>query len=175
MKHIKIMTAVLCNTERLIIRHFKESDSKFVLKLLNDESFIKNIGDKKVRNNEDAIQYLNNGPIASYQQYGFGLNIVLLKDTSEPIGMCGLLKREQLDFPDLGYALLPEFCSKGYAKEASLAVIKNGHEKHKLTNVLAFTSQQNESSNGLLKRLGFVFKGIVNMNGVDDNLYEYKF
>ena len=165
----------LCNTKRLIIRHFRESDSDFILKLLNEESFIKNIGDKQVRTNDDAIKYLKEGPLASYQQHVFGLNVVLLKDSLKPIGMCGLLKRDQLEYPDLGYALLPEYCAMGYAKEAAKVVIKNAHEKHKLTHVLAFTSQNNTPSNTLLKRLGFIFKRRINMNGSDDNLYEYSF
>lgn len=163
------------NTERLIIRHFKDSDAKFILKLLNDESFIKNIGDKKVRSVEDAIQYLNDGPFASYKLYGFGLNMIQLKASGEPIGMCGLLKRERFEYPDLGYALLPEFCGRGYAKEASSAVMKNGHEHHNLHTILAFTSPENKSSNILLKRLGFAFKDVITVDGADDNLYEFKF
>jgi RimJ/RimL family protein N-acetyltransferase len=119
----------VCQTKRLKIRHFNEDDAGFILKLLNEESFIKNIGDKKVRCAEDAINYLRNGPVANYKKFGFGLNLVSLKDSNTPIGMCGLLKRNELEHPDLGYALLSEYCSKGYAQEASISVLKNVNDK----------------------------------------------
>ena len=87
----------VCKTERLKIRHFEKSDSEFVLKLLNEESFIANIGDKNVRSISDSINYLVNGPISSYEKFGFGLNLIMLEGSNIPIGMCGLLKRDELD------------------------------------------------------------------------------
>ena len=47
-------------TERLSIRQFTPNDHEFVLTLFNDESFLTNIGDKGVRNTEDAINHLIN-------------------------------------------------------------------------------------------------------------------
>ena len=164
---------VVCETERLVIRQFNLNDAEFIIRLLNEESFIRNIADKNVRSNDDAINYLTNGPISSYQVYGFGLNLVLLKGTEIPIGMCGLLKREDLDFPDLGYAFLPEFWRKGYANEAADSVLKDGMDAHSLNRVLAVTLPDNLSSNGLLKKIGFCLNGTMELNGSQNNLYEY--
>ena len=110
---------VVCQTTSLKIRHFNNEDYAFILTLLNEESFIINIGDKKVRTIDDALNYLQNGPLLSYKKRGFGLYMVTIKESATPIGMCGLLKRDELEYADLGYAFLPEFCGKGYAKEAS--------------------------------------------------------
>jgi RimJ/RimL family protein N-acetyltransferase len=159
-------------TKRLIIRHVCESDHEFFLTLLNEESFIKNIGDKGVRNKCDAINYLSEGPIASYEEHGFGLNIVCLQGSYTPIGMCGLLKRADFDYADLGYAFLPEYCGQGFAQEASLAVLKDGAENHHLEMVLAVTLPSNTSSNHLLKKLGFLFKEEVQFSNTVNNLYE---
>ena len=92
------MTAL--QTERLIIRRLTDDDAPFILTLLNEPSFLQYIGDKKVRNLDDARQYIRTGPAASYERHGFGLCLVQLKDTLTPIGMCGLLKRDELPDPD---------------------------------------------------------------------------
>jgi len=164
---------LVCETERLSIRQFNTNDTVFIIRLLNEESFIRNIADKQVRTNTDAINYLNNGPISSYEVYGFGLNLVQLKDTGTPIGMCGLLKREELDHPDIGYALLPEFCGKGYANEAASSILKEEMATHNLNTVLAVTLPNNLSSNILLKNLGFSLKGTVELYDTQNNFYDY--
>src|SRR5512138_3308303 len=109
-------------TERLILRPMTEKDAEFILELLNEPSFIKNIGDRKVRTLEGARAYITDGPVASYAKNGFGLYLVELKETHESMGMCGLIRRNTLKDVDIGYAFLPRYWSKGYAFEAALAM-----------------------------------------------------
>jgi RimJ/RimL family protein N-acetyltransferase len=149
-------------TERLILRHFNvEDDAPFILTLLNEPSFLQYIGDKKVRNLEDARQYLMNGPIASYEKNGFGLMRVDLKDSHTSIGMCGLLKREELTDADIGFAFLPDFWNNGFAFEAASAVVKDARERLKLGRILAIVSPDNNASIKLLERLGMKFEGML--------------
>ena len=150
-------------TERLFLRRFTVDDAQFVLTLLNEPSFLRYIGDKKVRNLEDARQYMLNGPVGSYERNGFGLYLLELRESHAPIGMCGLVKREELPDPDIGFALLPDFCSKGLAFEAAAAVLNDARERLKLGRILAITSLDNESSIKLLERLGFRFKEIIRL------------
>src|SRR5678815_3108615 len=93
-------------TERLLLRRMTVDDAEFILTLLNEPSFLRYIGDKQVRNLEDARQYILNGPVASYERHGFGLLLVALRDSQTPIGMCGLLKRDELPDPDIGLSLI---------------------------------------------------------------------
>lgn len=165
---------IVCETERLIIRHFKLSDAEFILKQLNEESFIQYIADKQVRSIVDAEKYLKEGPMASYQTFGFGLNIVLLKQDNVQIGICGLVKRDELEYPDLGFAFLPSFWGKGYAMEASKAIINDAVMTHKLKVILGITLPENQASNSLLTRLSFTENGSINLFGSDDNLYKYQ-
>jgi RimJ/RimL family protein N-acetyltransferase len=158
-------------TERLTIRQLTVNDHEFILKLLNDESFLVNIGDKGVRNTDDAIHHLVNGPIASYKEHGFGLYLVCLEHNDAPIGMCGLLKRPELEYPDLGYAFLPEYCGKGFAQEASLAILKESAKNNCLRKILSITACSNIPSNKLLKKLGFLFKEKINFLNTENNLY----
>ena len=124
-------------TQRLLLRRFTVDDAEFILTLLNEPSFLRYIGDKKVRNLDDARQYILNGPVASYEQNGFGLCLVELRESHTPIGMCGLLKRAELSDPDIGFALLPDFWNKGFAFEAATAV----------TNEMALGSVSSNSEN----------------------------
>src|SRR5829696_8325302 len=150
-------------TQRLILRRLTLDDAQFVVALLNEPSFLRYIGDKKVRSLEDARQYILTGPVASYEQHGFGLCLVELKESKTPIGICGLVKREELPDPDIGFALLPDFWNKGFAFEAALAVVRDAHERLSLQRLLAITSLDNEASIKLLERLGFRFDGVVNL------------
>ena len=150
-------------TERLSLRQFTVDDAQFILKLLNEPSFLRYIGDKKVRNLEDARQYILNGPVASYERNGFGLYLVEIKELYTPIGMCGFLKRDELPDPDIGFAFLPEFWSKGFAFEAAAALLQDARERLRLGRILAITSLDNDASIKLLQRLGFKFDGVVTL------------
>lgn len=148
-------------TERLLLRPFTTADAPFILTLLNEPSFLRYIGDKKVRNLDDARQYLTDGPIASYHKNGFGLNLVELKETQTSIGMCGLLKRDELPDPDIGFAFLPDFWNKGYAFEAAAAVMNDARERLKLNRILAIVNPDNYASMKLLERLGLSFERLL--------------
>jgi RimJ/RimL family protein N-acetyltransferase len=150
-------------TERLSLREFTVDDAQFILTLLNEPSFLRYIGDKQVRNLDDARQYILNGPVASYERNGFGLYLVELKESYTPIGMCGFLRREELPDPDIGFAFLPEFWTKGFAFEAAAALLQDARERLRLGRILAITSLDNDASIKLLQRLGFKFDGVVTL------------
>lgn len=142
---------------RVRLRQLTEQDAGFIRHLLNQPSFIRYIGDRGVRTDDDARRYIREGPMASYSEHGFGLYLVELKQDRAPAGICGLLKRELLEDVDLGFAFLPEYWSKGYAWEAACAVLDDA-ERRGLTRVLAITSPDNDASIRLLRKLGFVFE-----------------
>jgi RimJ/RimL family protein N-acetyltransferase len=155
-------------TERLTLRELTTDDAEFSLRLLNEPSFLRFIGDKGVRNLQDARQYILNGPIASYNQNGFGLYLVVLKSMNTSIGMCGLIKRETLADVDIGFAFLPEFWNKGYALESATAVFSYGKNVLKLPRIVAITNKDNVTSGKLLERLGLHFDRLIDLNGDGD-------
>ena len=148
----------LLETERLILRELTFDDAPFILTLLNDPSFLRYINDKNVRNLEDARQYMLNGPMASYARNGFGLYLVELKDTAVPIGLSGLLKREELPDADIGFAFLPDYWGKGFAFESACAVMSDARERLGLKRVLAIVMPDNDASIKLLEKLGMRFE-----------------
>src|SRR3954466_3191875 len=133
-------------TDRLTVRYLSTADAEFILELLNDPSFIRYIGDKQVRTLDDARRYALDGPVKSYEAHGFGLNLVELKSEARPIGICGLLKRDTLPHPDIGFAFLPAYWNQGYAFEAAAAVMKHARTALKVDTILAITTPDNEAS-----------------------------
>jgi RimJ/RimL family protein N-acetyltransferase len=153
-------TAVL-ETRRLVLRLLSTEDAAFLLELLNEPSFLRYIGDKGVRTEADARRYVETGPLASYERFGFGLWRVELKESGEPIGMCGLVKRDALPDVDVGFAFLPRFWSRGYAFESASAVLAHARDAFGLKRLLAITAPDNGASIRLLEKLGFRFEGMA--------------
>jgi RimJ/RimL family protein N-acetyltransferase len=159
-------------TPRLRLRTADLDDADFYLALVNDPGFLEHIGDRGIRTREDAVQALIEGPIAMQDVRGHSLYVVELKDSGEPIGMCGLIKRETLDGVDIGYAYLAPYCGRGYAYEAGRAVLALAPALG-LKRVLAITSPNNLASNGLLRKMGMRFERFVHLVPGDagSNLY----
>ena len=153
----------ILETQRLTLREITTDDAEFLLKLLNEPSFIENIGDRNVRTINDACQYALNGPIASYKQHGFGLYLVELKENCVPIGICGLVKQESLPEADIGYALLPQYWRQGYALEATAAVKQYSFGELGHKRILAIVNRDNASSIRVLNKLGLKFTRMIRM------------
>ncbi|HYE57631.1 MAG TPA: GNAT family N-acetyltransferase [Rhodothermales bacterium] len=139
------MEGVVLETERLVLRRLTLDDAGFIVGLLNEPSFLRFIGDRGVRNEEQARAYLRDGPLASYAQHGFGLYLAVRKEDGVPLGMCGLLRREALDDPDVGFALKPAYWSQGYAYEAARAVLDYGRDTLGLRHIVAIVAPDNEA------------------------------
>ncbi|WP_153604031.1 GNAT family N-acetyltransferase, partial [Pseudomonas aeruginosa] len=108
--------------------------------LVNDPAWIQFIGDKRIKNLDDAKKYILNGPVDMYNKMGFGLYLVERKEDLTPLGMCGLIKRDTLEDVDIGFAFLEKFRSKGYGFESASAVIDYGVQKLGLKRIVAITT-----------------------------------
>lgn len=167
------MTKIL-ETERLLLREFVADDAAFINELINSPKFLKYIGDRGVRSVDDARDFIASRLAASYITNGYGLWAVETKDGT-PVGMCGFVKRDYFDEPDIGFAFLPEQERQGYGYEAATATLKYGQEALGFTTVLAITSLSNDASVGLLKKLGCVDKGIIEPQGEKLRLFSYTY
>lgn len=144
-------------TERLALRPLQEGDAQFIIELVNSPGWIAFIGDRNIRTQDDAVRYLREGPMKSYETNGFGLSLVELKTSGVPIGMCGLLKRDSLEHPDIGFAFLPEFMNRGYAFEIASATMAYAERVLNISEIWAITLPANQRSIRLLEKLGLKF------------------
>lgn len=148
----------MIETDRLLLEKFTVDDAAFMLALLNTPSWIEFIGDRNVRTLDEARQYILNGALKTYKQFGFGPYLVKLKVGDIPIGLCGLFKRETLDDVDIGFALLPEHTGKGYGYESASAVMTYATTALGLTRITGITTAANHHSIRLLEKLGMHFE-----------------
>ena len=164
----------ILETERLRLREFNLHDSVFIVELLNTPGWLKFIGDRNVKSIEQAKDYLINGPFKSYKTYGYGLSMVERKEGALPIGMCGILNRDSLECPDIGFAFLPMYSGKGNAIEIVTALLQYADEKIGLSTLGAIVVPNNLRSISLLQKVGFVFEKTITLPPSTEQLSFYK-
>jgi RimJ/RimL family protein N-acetyltransferase len=164
---------VILQTERLALHAFTLDDAPFVLELLNDPDFLRYIGDKGARDVDGARAYLEAGPLAGYARHGFGLWRVERRADGLNLGMCGLLKRDHLEHPDVGYAFLPVARGQGYALEAVAATVAYARAPLGLHEICAITTVDNQASIRVLERAGFSLARVMPANERDPELNLY--
>jgi len=145
------------STTRLQLQEITFEDAPFIIELLNSPGWLQHIGDREVHTVVQANAYIQRSYIHFYKKYGFGMYKMVLTNTGQPIGMCGLVKRDYLDHHDIGFAILPAYQRQGYTFEAGEAVMQWARDTLQLTTILAFTSKANIASQSLLKKLGLQF------------------
>ena len=160
-------------TQRLNLRWLTPGDEPLLLAIWNDPAFVHNVGDRGVRTTEEASEALANGPLQLYTDYGYGPFRVALADDDEPIGICGLFKRDNLGDPDIGFALLPDFCGQGLAYEAAAAVTLHARNTLGLKRITAIVSPGNTASIGLIEKLGMRFESMLTMPGDEQEICLY--
>lgn len=170
-EHGEFPLANVMETRRLALRRLDSGDAAFILELLNETAFVRFIGDKGVRNLDDARQYILKGPIDSYGRFGFGLYAVSLHGTA--IGICGLVKRDGLADADVGFAFLERHCAKGYAVEAAAAVLAHAQQVLRIPRVVAITAPDNARSIAVLEKIGLRFERLVRLTADSPELKLY--
>lgn len=165
------MTVVL-ETDRLILREVTETDAPFVLELLNSPGFLENIGDRGVRDEDEARAYIRERMLGSYRDHGFGMWVAVQRSDGAPVGLAGLVRRDGLDIPDVGYAFLPQAWGRGYAQEAAAGVLRYAVEVLGIPKLAAITTLENFASMAVLRKIGFTYQGVIQVPGVDrENTY----
>ncbi|QDZ97877.1 N-acetyltransferase [Lysinibacillus fusiformis] len=160
----------ILKTERLILRLQTTDDAPFILELVNDPSWIQFIGDLGVKTVEEAARYIENGAIRMYEQFGFCLYVVEKTEDQTLIGICGFVKRDNLEDVDIGFAFLPDYWGKGYAYEAASAVLAYGLDTLGFNRIVAITTQNNHASAKLLERIGLQFEKVIQFSNDSEEL-----
>lgn len=156
-------------TDRLTIREATLADAAFAYQLMNTEGWLTHIGDRNINTLENARDYIQNSLIASYRKHGFGLWIMELARDGRAIGLCGLLQRENLENPDVGFAILPEFQRQGFTFEASMGVLNIARDKN-IPVLYGITNETNTNSQGLLEKIGMHLTGTTAIGEKSDLL-----
>ena len=165
---------MILKTRHLTLRRLTPADAPFIYELVNQPSWLKNIGDRNVHSVDDAVRYIENGPMTSYHRHGFGLWCVERTADGIPIGMCGILKRDYLDSPDIGFAYLERHQGQGYGMEAAAATLEYARSTLHLDRMAAVVSPDNVGSIRILKRLGMRYVEPILMPGDAEPIALYR-
>ena len=149
-------------------------DAVFIYRLVNEPSWLENIGDRNVHSLADAERFIQEKVLAFYDSHGFGMYAVESRATGDPVGVCGIVLRDSLPGADLGFALLPECWGQGFALEAASAVVSYAYDVLKLPPLLAITAQGNARSYRLLEKLGFEYQALVRLTPGGEELRLYR-
>lgn len=154
-------------TERLLINPLSENDFHFILKLLNTPGWLQFIGDRNVKSADDAQKYIGRimeNPKCHYHTFQ-------LKETKETIGIITFLLRDTQQFPDIGYAMLPEFENRGFASEAAKSFLNKVISDKTADKIIAITLTENKKSIRLLQKIGLRFEKEYMEGGQEFSLY----
>ena len=145
-----------------------------IYQLINSPKFIKYIGDRQLYSVEDAEKYIQDKMLPQLHSLGYSNYSLINKKNGAKIGICGLYDREGLVGIDIGFGILPEYEGLGYAFESSSRIIKAGFEELEISEIKGITNKENISSQCLLVKLGFNFKGTIMLANENDELLLYK-
>ncbi|GLX80004.1 alanine acetyltransferase [Thalassotalea insulae] len=157
--------SVSIDTPQLIMRLLNESDAPMILELLNEPAFITHIGDKGVRDLNGALNYINSGPLKMQKELGFSLYCCQLKSNNEAIGISGLIKRDGVEYPEVGFGFLARYCGQGFGYQSSKAVMEHAKQQLGITRLQAICNPDNTASIALLTKLAFQYTGNIVLPG----------
>lgn len=157
----------MINTARLVIKTLSEEDAHFIFDLLNTDGWIRYIGYRHIHAEADALAYIRKITEDPDTRYW----TVRLNETNATIGLVTLIRRDYLDFHDIGFAFLPQYANKGYAYEAAQAVLSKLAKGGGIENILAITLPGNTASIRLIEKLGLRFERIIERS--NEKLYLY--
>ena len=165
---------MILETVRLYLREMNQSDFESLCKILQDEETM--YAYEGAFNNDEAQEWLDR-QILRYQKWNFGLWAVILKETGEMIGQCGLTMQPWKDEEvlEIGYLFERSYWHKGYATEAAKACKMYAFEVVKAYEVCSIIRDINTASQNVAVRNGMTMTDTwtKHYRGVDMLHYRY--
>ncbi len=154
-------------TERLLIRPLTADDACFMFELVNSKGWLAFIGDRGIRSKDDAVNYI----ATILAKPDFYYYVLQNKHTMESVGILSFMQRAGYDYPDIGFALLPDYYKQGYGHEASQHYLEKIFACAPYQKVMAICDEKNELSARLLTKLGFTCMQKERENGKSLDVY----
>ena len=144
---------MIFETERLFLRELNENDFGALCKIMQDEETM--YAYEGAFSDEEVQEWLDR-QLSRYREHGFGLWAVVLRETGEVIGQCGLTMQpwKNEEVLEIGYLFQRQFWHNGYASEAAAACKKYAFEVLKADEVCSIIRDTNLPSQKVAERNG---------------------
>jgi len=148
---------IITETERLIIRNWREGDRDLALEINSDEAVMEFFPFRRNRAEADAFFDRVQSMIT---ETGLGLYVLELKTSGEAIGYCGLVRTDHLEpfvavgTVEIGWRLVARHWGKGLVTEAARALLAHGFERHGLDEIVSFAVHDNVRSTAVMEGIG---------------------
>ena len=155
------MDTTYIETERLILRSWRVTDRAVFAEINSNNKVMKYFPKPlSIEESNGFVDRIN----SEFEETGFGLYAVEIKETGEFIGYVGF-HRFTFDVPfspgwEIGWRISDKFWNKGYATEAAMACIKYAREKKLCNRLYSFTAVPNIASENVMKRIEMSFEGL---------------
>jgi ribosomal-protein-alanine N-acetyltransferase len=146
----------IAETQRLLMREMTTDDAEYAYLLNLDPEVIQYTGDKSFESIDDARNFLTN--YDHYKKYGYGRWALILKETNEYIGWCGLKYLPEANKNDVGFRLMKKYWNKGYATEAAIKSLELGFHRFNMESIVAHADIENHASIRVLEKIGMTFE-----------------
>lgn len=147
----------ILTTDRCVLREITVEDVDRLYEIYADPSITAYM-EGLYENPEEERQFTRDYMKYMYGFYGFGLWIVVEKNTGRMIGRAGITNREGYENLELGYLIETSYQHQGYAEEVCRAIISYAQEHLGCEKLNAFIQKENAASIALARKLGFVWK-----------------
>lgn len=161
------------HTKRLFMRKPIIEDVEQFYSILKEEAVSKWLAKSRGMSKGEAKDYIIQ-LILHWEQYDFGVWLLVNRNTGELLGHCGLRKIDETGEIEIMYLLDPEYWGNGYASEAAKASIQYAKEMMNVKRIIARVKVENENSKKLLRKLGFTYTHDVDHNGRLLSYFELK-
>lgn len=149
-------------TDRLLLRRFEYSDDDAMLQYWIADEKIQSMYSEPVYTTKEAVKELLDKYISSYEKEDYYRWAIILKETGECIGQIAyFLVDSKNHFAEIEYCIGSAFQCRGYATEATKAVIRYGFEKMELHKVQICTKEINAASKRVIEKCGFLYEGTL--------------
>ena len=165
---------MILETQRLYLREMNQADFQSLCRILQDEKAM--YAYEGAFSDAEVQEWLDR-QISRYQKWRFGLWAVILKETDEMIGQCGLTMQpwKNEEVLEIGYLLERSHWHQGYAIEAARACKKYAFDVLKADEVCSIIRDTNVASQKVAVRNGMIRKDtwIKHYRGVDMPHFRY--
>jgi ribosomal-protein-alanine N-acetyltransferase len=161
----------ILETERIILREWQPEDIPQVIDMYADPEVMRYIG-RGIPYTPEEVERMVLAAPDFYRKYGYGMWPMILKETGQIIGRCGLKYWEELGETEIGYLLKKAYWGQGLASEAAQAVLAYAFDTLKLKRIISIAQSPNLASIKVMQKIGLTFDR--EMNFKEQNVVVYK-